>query len=257
MLQSLDIKLRGYFMEQSQINEILKHQKDFLSAVDDAVDWKLYDVQMSSEDLKNRILSGLRWGLFLRKGVKTFDGLRTCTFQPQDKNEMNPLVRINFHEIRSLQNEMESFGFQPCPIFSPKIDKKFFDTEIEVSFSDEDMESSVKEVRSTFRKTDTAKLLKCFNLFLTLPDAEDVFQITHEATASDRTVADMQVYDDWKWFIEKKYNSYLQIGGHGDWIQYNYTDTFIAQVNNDVGDCGSVFIVASPKGDFDSFVDMC
>jgi hypothetical protein len=244
-------------MEQGQINEILKHQKDFFSAIDIAVEKDLAIIQMPAKELKERIIEGLRWGLFLRKNVRQVHGLRTAVFNSRDEYELEPLMRLNFHEIRSLQEEMEAYGFYHCPIFSDKIDKKFLDTEIQVNFCHDTLESNIREIRSIFSRTDTKKLLKCFDVKLTLPDAEEIFDIEEGGYPLDaETIAELDAYDHWKWSIEKHYDSLLQIGGNGRWTQYNYGETYIAQVNNDVGDAGAVYVTLSKKGDFKSFVEM-
>lgn len=249
-------KLRFNIMEQGQINEVLNHQKDFLSSIENAVDCKLNNKQMSAKELKDQILSGLRWGVFLRKGAKAVNGLRTTMFSCKDDSELTPLVRVNFHELISLQNEMETYGFYKCPIFSQKIDNKFLDREIQVNFSYDTQELSIREIRSVFARTDTAKILKAFELKLTLPDAEDVFGVTDESLLSDDKIEILDAYDVWKWEIEKENNIFLQIGGNGSWIQRSHGNDYIAQVNNEVGDGGFVYVTISPSGEFKSVVEM-
>lgn len=242
-------------MEQGQINEILKHQKELLSSIDRTIEDGLRDAKLSIDELKKKVLGGLRWGLFLRKDVKNINSSRTIAF-PSDEIGLAPLVRINFHEICALQKQIKTFGFYKAPIFGDEIDQQFLNREVKVSFCHDTLKTTIVEVLSTFNKADTTKLLKHFEFKLTLPDAEEVFGIDNESLVDDETLMQLDVYDEWKSSIEQDYDTYFQIGGNGKWIQNCYSHNYIAQVNNDVGDGGSVYIVLRPNGDFKSIVEM-
>jgi hypothetical protein len=242
-------------MEQGQINEILKHQKELLSSIDRTIEDGLRDAKLSTAELRKKVLGGLRWGLFLRKGVKNVNSSRTVAF-PSDEIGLAPLVRINFHEIMALQKQIKTFGFYKAPIFSDEIDQKFLNREIKVDFCHDTLKSTIVEVLSTFNRPDTTKLLKHFEFKLTLPDAEEVFGIDDESLVDDDTLMQLDAYDEWKFSIEQDYDTYFQIGGNGKWIQNCYSHNYIAQVNNGVGEDGSVYIVFRPNGDFKSIVEM-
>lgn len=242
-------------MEQGQINEILKHQKELLSSIDRTIEDGLRDAKLSIDELKKKVLGGLRWGLFLRKDVKNINSSRTIAF-PSDEIGLAPLVRINFHEICALQKQIKTFGFYKAPIFSDEIDQQFLNREVKVNFCHDTLKTTIVEVLSTFNKADTTKLLKHFEFKLTLPEAEEVFGIDNESLVDDETLMQLDVYDEWKSSIEQDYDTYFQIGGNGKWIQNCYSHNYIAQVNNDIGDGGSVYIVLRPNGDFKSIVEM-
>ena len=55
--------------------------------------------------------------------------------------------------------------------------------------------------------------------------------------------------------MQKLYNYFVQIGGHGRWIQNDYNVSYVAQLNMDIGDCGSIFIEAR-DGEIKGYVDM-
>ena len=241
-------------MEQSQINEILKHQKELLSSIDRTIVEGLRDVNIPIGELKERILDGMRWGLFFRKNVKNVLAARTTVF-PNDDIGISPLVRINFHEVSALQKQIKTFGFYKAPIFSQEIDEQYFNREIQVDFSHDTLQSTTVEIRSTFNRPDTTKLLKQFELKLTLPDAEDVFGIDDNSQLDNELLSKLEIYDVWKWSIEHDYDTYFQIGGNGRWVEKCHSKNYIAQVNNNVGDEGSVFIIVRPNGDFKSFIE--
>jgi hypothetical protein len=205
--------------------------------------------------LKKKVLSGLRWGLFLRENVRRNSNSRTIAF-PSDEIGMAPLVRINFHEVCALQKQVKTFGLYNAPIFSEEIDQKFLNREIQVDFCHDTLKSTIVEVRSTFNRPDTTKVLNNFEFKLTLPDAEEVFDIDEDSSVDDEILMQLDTYDAWKWSIEKDYDTYFQIGGNGRWIQNCYGHNYIAQVNNNVGDYGSVYIICRPNGDFKSIVEM-
>lgn len=241
-------------MEQVQINEILKHQKELLSSIDHTIEDGLRNVKVSTHELKRKVLNGLRWGLFLRKSLKGTNDSRTVAF-PSDSIGIAPLVRINLPEICALQKQIKTFGFYKAPIFSEQLDKDFLNREVQVNFCHETLKTTLVEIRSTFNRPDTTKLLKNFEFKLSLPNAEEIFGIYEESTLDDETLIQLEEYDNWKWSIEKDYDTYFQIGGNGRWIQNRYDHNYIAQVNNNVGKDSSIYIVLRPNGDFKSILE--
>jgi len=89
-------------------------------------------------------------------------------------------------------------------------------------------------------------ILELFELRLTMPDVDTVFPEIHE-WMWDYIDQYEQVQWDWTQLSKTHTQAYVQIGGHASWAQGGFSDDFIAQVNNDVGDAGSVYIHSSFK----------
>ena len=82
---------------------------------------------------------------------------------------------------------------------------------------------------------------------ITLPDSGVVFDTLIKGNIYDEanlwSLEYLDKYDMWKNDVMEKLYDYLwQIGGHGRWIQSDYNDTYLAQVNIEIGDAGSIFI---------------
>lgn len=245
-------------MGQEKIQEILKHQEEFLSTIDKALDEKLLETSWQVDSLKDKILGGLRWGLFLRPKVEERPELRTTTKLAKDSfHDSSALVRINFQEIEALQKCFADWGVKDFPIFSPKIDKEMLTGEIEVDFSYESLDADVSHTKQADQGVVPVNFLDFYELRLTLPDVFEAFGMDEDGSIPKWMEDSFDVYENWKWEVEaRRRDYYVQIGGHGAWIQGSYTDTYIAQVNNDVGDAGAVFITAQPEKEFLAWVDM-
>ena len=56
--------------------------------------------------------------------------------------------------------------------------------------------------------------------------------------------------------IKSLYSFTFQVGGHGRWTQDDYNNSYIAQLNFDIGDSGSIYIYTdsqSIKSQLDMF----
>lgn len=247
-------------MEKTKIEETLEHQEHILSSIDRALEEQLLSASWEVDDFKGKILGGLRWGLFLRPTIDEPAELRTTTkFSRDGFHDDAPLIRINFEEILALEKNFSLWGLKEAPIFSPKINKELLKGEILVDFNYETLDADVSVIDSAPKGFEPLHLLDIYELRLTLPDIYEAFGLKEDDYLPKWQHDSLDAYEKWKWSVEQnKHEPYVQIGGHGRWIQGSYTDTYIAQVNNDVGDAGAVFIKVSsyPMEKFSAWVDM-
>jgi hypothetical protein len=245
---------------EKKIEEILKHQEFILSAIDKALEDELLSVSWEVENLKEKIINGLRWGLFLRPKVEEVPQLRTTTKLSKGSfHDDAPIVRINFQEILALEKSLADWGVKQFPIFSPKIDKSILKGEISVDLDYEDCKTETCVSADSPEGIKPEKLLEFYELRLTLPGVFEAFGLDEDYDIPKWQYDSFDAYEKWKWSVEAgRRDYYLQIGGHGAWIQGSYTDTYIAQVNNDIGDAGAVFINVSESKieKFSAWVDM-
>ena len=247
-------------MTQQWIKATLSHQAMALNIISEAVTSSLFECNTLTSDLQQKIVSGLRWGLFMKEGVSSDakEKIKTTTVVKFDsQGDMRPLIQIDFKEIDKIQKMIkQDTSLIDADIFSPQIQQFLTDKSIKVLFSYEDIAAQVITSSSSKKSATVDDIMEVFDLRLTLPEYDAVFGDIYLYSKKRLQIVD--IYEKWKWTIEKAWGkeSYVQIGGHGSWIQRQYTDTYISQVNNHVGDSGSVFICCDLIGKFDAWVDM-
>jgi hypothetical protein len=247
-------------MKQEYLDEIKQHQSLFFDEIDRAcLSGKLSEISETFPDFKEKVIKNLRWGLFLRKNTKSLKNIKTKpNFSGDFSFENEALFYVSSIELQLLENEIKAQDIFQCPIFSDYVYENIKNKDLFIDFECHDFEVTVQTKESENVDVNINDLLSIYELRLTLPESEDVLNIIVKRNMSDWEINIIDTYDQWKWdFSENQQKrSYLQVGGHGSWIQYSYDKEYIAQVNNDVGDCGSVYVYFSEQGKFKGHVDM-
>lgn len=250
-------------MPKHWIEDTISHQAVALNTISQAVTLSLFECNTLTSELQQKIVSGLRWGLFMKDkvAIDVKEKIQTTTVVSGDsQGDMQPLIQIDFGEIDKIQKMINEYtSLIDADIFSPVI-KEFLDGKsVKVLFSYEEVEAKTIVSDAAKKSANIDQIMDVFELRLTLPEYDAVFdEITDIRHVSKTTLEAISLYEEWKWETEKKWgkDSYVQIGGHGSWIQGEYTHSYISQVNNDVGDAGSVFVCCDASGKFDAWVDM-
>lgn len=250
-------------MKQEYITEITSHQEKMLAVIHHACAEKLEECGYIVEGLEDKIIAGMRWSLVLRKtGDEAQEKVQTRTSwdEPRPYSDKQDLLQVSFSEISYLQTALRSeSAIFVLPIFSPLIEKYLKDKTISVEFEYESLETGI-QIKTEIAKSSVDDLLAVYSLQLTLPEYDTVFPDCEDLMEIPQwKLEHIDTYESFTWDVRKlfqKRDPYVQIGGYGRWIQGSYSDTYIAQVNNDVGDAGSVFICCSQDGKFDAWVDM-
>ena len=103
-------------------------------------------------------------------------------------------------------------------------------------------------------------LSACFVPRLTIPDAEVLFPGLWESSQTRNTWLwhRIKLYEDWQeQFCPSRRHDYIQIGGWALFVQLGDQSQHIAQVNNDIGDSGSVYLMKTEAGELQAEVQMC
>lgn len=242
-------------MTPEQFKEILDHQSQFLEKFDKALDNELHDCSLVIHDFKQKVLSHIKWGI-LRREKKNSDPVGNTGCVTHWGNQDNELIKYVGNELLFMQETIfNTPDFFQAPIFFPEVTKKLKDKEIQVFFDNYNYHSHIV-LQDNLQKTfDSGNFLKIFKLQLMLPDIDLIFPDCQDIYNIPEWLYDyVDSYEEFKFDLEK-HDSYLQIGGYGRWIQGPY-ENYIGQVNNDIGDCGAVFIYQDEQGKFSAHLDM-
>ncbi len=102
----------------------------------------------------------------------------------------------------------------------------------------------------------SVSLLREFDARMTIPSVETLFPGFQEVSLSDTWYwGRLDLYEKWAWscypFNAPRGTPYVQVGGYGQFVQTGDDAEFVAQVNNEVGDCGSTYLLyREPDGFF-------
>lgn len=167
-------------------------------------------------ELKNKIESTILYGLFFN--------------EPIFKNEKS------FSFDFSFLNKFNEFSF-----FNKEITDLIINKKIDVLI-DDDFNILINEHNSNLIFDD-----KEYIVSPTLADSEIIFKELIIGDLYDDAniwlLEYMDMYDNFKYELMKKlYFKTYQIGGHGRWIQSDYNDVYVGQLNLNIGDNGSIYL---------------
>lgn len=196
-------------------------------------------------EVKEKIEKEMLWGIFFEKLPYEI---------PFQYDEMFSIPYSIVQASRSAIGQLDNRNF-----FAPGIEEALQGKQVIITLDYEDCDAE-----TYFRKEKTPVILdQSMEIIVspTLPDAEMVFSDLiqgniFEGEKNTWLFEYMDLYDEARYQImEKLYRYYYQIGGHGRWIQGDYNGRYIAQVNNGIGDAGSVFVTYT-NNKFLAWVDM-
>lgn len=190
-------------------------------------------------ELENVVKKNMRWAIFFADPI----------FESKNKNsEFN--LTYSFMEEAGRQITAQ-YGVENPIFFAPVVEAAFKGKQLSVfvDYEDCDVEIKVKAVDGSFTINPSVPLA----LALTYPDSDVVFNELVDGWVGDpqnKWVYDhMDVYDRWtRDVMSRAYSLYYQVGGYGRLIQDSHGYDYIAQINNNIGDCGSVFVIADERG---------
>jgi hypothetical protein len=221
---------------------------EIINQIDKALKNELVEILPILPDLKNEIIKNMMWGMFFNEKGYALKG-------------ENKILNIPYSLIEDAKNVLPTI---------PNINKSFFPSDIE-----EKLKGNNSTVTLIYEEIETHAFLNKEMLVdresfkdveiiisLTYPDSEFVVKSLIEGElysnngGNDWLFEYMDQYDDWRYkLMDKMYRYEYQIGGHGRWIQSDYNNRYVAQVNNGIGDSGSVFVFFDNSG-IRSWVDM-
>lgn len=252
------------------MNQIKQHYDNLILEINQAFDNELDSLDILFPALKEKTIQNIRFGLFSKKDKQKVQGQQqTLPGVGADKSDSERQfhdrlygeVQINFEQLARLDRQLIAmFGTnQASMIFNPSMLEHIQGKFVEIYFEHDDYDTFV-HVHPCLNDVQTYgvdSLFANWTVFPTLPPYDEVFDGPLE-DSHDWRAEYIDLYEEWAWKTYLDYSvsrAYIQIGGWGNFIQGNY-ENYVAQVNNEIGDCGAQFIYLE-NGEFKGHLDMC
>lgn len=220
---------------ESFMEILAKQLSDTQSKIHALIKSSLFQTSCLIPDVEEKIVKNLRWGLFSKDALWSLNG-------------------AELYKLHQYLLDKTSIG-----LFSPKSLKVLKDKEWSVHYDAEEMQSNV-EVQKIQNKDSTTSfedLLQKMNIQLCLPDYKVIFQ---EFISEESEMDNLWVYDYVDEYEEFKENfaikSLTQVGGYGNFIQTEYDNSYIGQLNLDIGDAGSIYMYVCVDNQISTNIDM-
>lgn len=240
---------------------LIKQQDIISSLINEAVSSTLSECLFYFPDMHGNILTNLRWGFFLTDSAKK--SLFTCNPQKTststfpcfvDLNEEKTFIgQLNFAQIFKAENYIQEILAEDSIATHTVFDSKTYHiaceklAQIFINFTD--YTSCIESNQLENKLISSSELDSFFQAFeprLMLPPASIALGFTDYDNLCDSQCDCADIYQKWQWEIQKKlsidsHSTYMQIGGYSNCIQSD-PDNYIGQINNDIGDGGSVVV---------------
>lgn len=238
-------------------------QQQLITLIDESFLKELFEVEVYVPQLKEKIIAGCKWA-FVMKERFTEEGYPKKATQPasydidsEEYSDSHTVAFFNMTQIIEAEKLIKKFEkkFVASSMFKDIIYEKTVDMFSTVKL--DDVEVDVKTKKITFKHTYLDEFFQYFTPVLTVPPCQDIFDIQDD---TPKWLWEMITkYEEWTWKMQKQLGvteGYIQIGGYSSLAQTE-PQYYIAQVNNDVGDAGSVVIEYSHEQDkIEGYVDM-
>lgn len=207
-------------------------------------------------DFREKILSHIRPGIFM---CKHDFSLKDCL--KWDEKSLAELDLSYFTGLPGLE-QVKSIDAIKGELFSQRVMASGFDKSRLVITMDWDNYSydmaKIKAVKSFTHEHMMVKDLWDVRLMLAPPDV--ILGLAGYGDVAEWQWNMIDGYEKFVHAIAQKLHTglypYIQVGGWANYIQDGDEDDFIAQINCDVGDAGSVYVTLGSKGKLEAFVQM-
>lgn len=204
---------------------VVKNPQEFYQIIDTAIQNELSEVAEVFPDFAENLKSHVLWGIFSNDEIYKAPGV---------------LFGMNYDVIELAKQQVkEQQSIADAQFFASSVEAQLQGKSFTVDVDYEDSEAFVKEPKKPL------VINTQFNavVSLTLPDYQVVFDKYMPNGHNPMLNNLIDIYGHWRFAaMNQLYNYYYQIGGHGRWIQYDYNNKYIAQINANIGDAGSVFV---------------
>lgn len=225
-------------------------KEEMIEKIDSGLKGSLEDLLVIFPTIREKIIQTLLWGVFSEnKPFKT---------EESTQGYYENFALVSYDIIELAKEKLKKSGVENTQFFVSFVDSDFRKNDFLIGINYEDYDIKIEKVSQISKvMTNDYKGI----IASTLADSSVVFEsfikgdLYHDSNLWLLEYLDK--YDMWKHEImENLYNYRWQIGGHGRWIQTDYNNTYLAQINIDIGDAGSIFIECDNgkiKGGIDMF----
>lgn len=222
-------------------------KKEMIAKIDVAIDGDLQEMAMMFPDLKEKMIKNMYWGIFSKEFIHVG--------KEPDKRRHDYVTHFSYKLIELAEKELEISGEKEIKFFNDEVKEiiKGKNFSIFLDYEDSDVLVELETKNKDIKEQDLI-------IAVTIPDSAIIFANYIEGHWFDDKnqwiIEYMDKYDSFKHEVmQKLYNYFVQIGGHGRWIQNDYNGSYVAQYNMDIGDAGSIFLEAKDKS-VKAYVDM-
>lgn len=221
-----------------------------LNQIEQVFSNELADLLIMFPTLKENVTKNLLWGIFSNHSIYS----KTEHFQ-QDENYV---FSFDYSLIEQAKKELKNNSIIHLSFFSNEVDKFLQKNSFNAFFNRDCFSSKIDLIENpSFVINPNTPI----TLSLTLPDSHIVFHSFIKNDLFDKENLWLLPYMDEYEQIKHKimsslYSFTFQVGGHGRWTQDDYNNSYIAQLNFDIGDSGSIYIYTdsqSIKSQLDMF----
>jgi hypothetical protein len=225
----------------------VKNPNDIILLIDNAAKNELEELTIMFPDLIDKIKDNLLWGVFSNERI----------FKQDSNQDVNAIFELDYLFIEQVKKEIKiCYENNQREIFQKSVEDILINNQFSVNLDIDEFESIILLNDYPLLRDETTEVI----ISLTIPDYHTVFKDKIVGNLytnnNDWIIHYIDMYESWLYVAMKKlYSYYYQVGGHGRWIQGYYGDSYIAQINNDIGDAGSVYVTIFDKV-ISSHIDM-
>jgi hypothetical protein len=221
-----------------------------------ATDGLLEELSLYMPDFREKIIASIRPGIFMRKHDFSLKDIL--------KWDEQSLAELDFSWFQSIAElkQVSDIEMIHGTLFSSKVQASgFAQSRVVVTLDWDDYSYDMAKVKTVTQFKHEHAQADLWDVRLML--------------APPHIILDLDGYGDnvqeWQWSLIDSYEkfvhqvsqqlntglrAYIQVGGWANYIQDGDEDDFIAQINCEVGDAGSVYVGLDHQGKLESFVQM-
>lgn len=243
--------------ENTMKTALIEKTQQLETLLDQALAGTLETASYSVEGLKEKILSQVRWGFFLKVIPDEIDREKARGTLPFIQGREYGLGQVDFAQVFAAEKYIRDLMAETgLPVFGTPVYLQKTKGMVQASLDDVDVD--IKECSPSSATVD--QFFTYFEPRLTLPELGFVFDVGDYRDIQEWQWDDITAYEEWTWKVMEEIgtrDSYMQVGGWPDFVQSGDSDSYIAQINADIGDCGSAYLTVESDGRVTGHVQMC
>ncbi len=202
---------------------------------------ELFEMSLNVDDLEHKIVSLTRFAMFSRLGLKGEISTLTSILKGEKGNsETSSLLNLNVSEVVQLNALFDSHSPLQKSMDLAKLGNKM----VKIYFDNAHSKAVMRVERCSDTVLNLPEALSRWEFLPVLPPVSELIDLDSIDLKDPYMWQVVDSYEEWKWALESRTikQRYIQIGGWPYWIQDGEDDKFVARINNEWGDGGSVYL---------------
>ena len=179
--------------------------------------------------------------MFSRTGLKEENSSLTSILKENNLNENTvSLLNLNVSEIVQLNSLFSGHSVLPKSMDLESLGSKM----VKVYFDYSHSRAVLRVDRCSHTCLNLSEVLSRWECLPVLPPVGELIDLDSIDLKDSYMWQIIDSYEEWKWALEARTikNRFIQIGGWPYWIQDGEDEKFVARINNEWGDGGSVYL---------------